>query len=67
MSSLMCDCEDFPCCDCGQEWLADQRDITVNGFDAYEYDDGPWPMSIERRSWLYDNPFDEYEPEVDDE
>lgn len=26
----------------------------------------PWPGSIETRSWLYDNPFYEYEPEADD-
>lgn len=36
MSSVMCDCEDFPCCDCGQEWLAEQRSYAAygDGWDA---------------------------------
>lgn len=61
MSSLMCDCEDFPCCDCGQDWLAEQREITLYGYDDYE--EGPWPGSIETKSWLFDNPYREWEPD----
>lgn len=38
MSSVMCDCEDFPCCDCGQEWLAEQRFAAAGGYDDYGYD-----------------------------
>ncbi len=32
-----CGCEDFPCCDCGQEWLAEQRYYAA-GYDAEPYD-----------------------------
>lgn len=33
--SKMCDCEDFPCCNCGQEYLADLRSER----DPYDDDD----------------------------
>lgn len=34
MIMMMCNCEDRPCCDCGQEYLAELRWIS-SGLDDY--------------------------------
>lgn len=38
---MMCECEDFPCCDCGQEFLAEQRWFESGGYADFRdpYDD----------------------------
>ena len=58
----------------GTEWVTVQDysgDESWEGFtdeEFLEYLAGkPWPGSIETRRWDYDNPFDEYEPEDDDD
>jgi len=61
-----CGCEDYPCCGCGDAAafiVCD--DAWLDACDAMS--DDPWPTSIEAKSWLFDNPYREFEPEVDDE
>ena len=55
-----CGCEDYPCCGCGSEWTE------FLYFEPEFADGGPWPTSVEAKSWLFDDPYREFEPEVDD-
>ena len=48
----MCDCEDFPCCNCGQEYMAQMQYERTYGYEP-EYDPD---------AYLYD-----YDAEADDE
>lgn len=52
----MCNCEDFPCCNCGQEYLAEIRHEQIYGYEP-EYDPEAY--------LYYDDEDDEWE--VDDE
>ena len=44
----MCNCEDFPCCNCGQEYMAEMRYEASGGYadfrDPYDDDREYWAM-----------------------
>lgn len=48
------------------EYLDSYPEPSVPDYDYSEYLEGtPWPGSVESRSWWYDNPMFEYDPEED--
>ena len=61
----MCDCEDFPCCDCGQEYMAQMRYEASYGYEPpYDPMEAIYDEWLEQeaywKKWDRNNPYEDY-------